>query len=117
VASSRILTRSASKKTTGYSGSSGRVLPSRDLVDRRVGHGADQIGRDLHGIHLRQECLDLPDRHAPGVERENLVVEAGEAALVLRDQPRLERAFAIARPSIGSGPSSVSTVLPPVPLR
>lgn len=35
--------------------------------------------------------------HAPRVERENLVVEAGEPALVFGDQPRLERALAIAR--------------------
>ena len=34
--------------------------------------------------------LDIPDAHAAGVHRDDLVVEAGKAALVLGDQLRLE---------------------------
>jgi hypothetical protein len=41
--------------------------------------------------------LNLTDRHPARVQRENLVVESGEAALVLRDQARLERPLAVAR--------------------
>ena len=92
------------------------LLPRGDLGVDRVGDRTNQIGRDLDGIHLGQEGLNLADRQAPRVQGEDLVVKAREPALVLGDQPRLERA----RPrgtSIGNGPSSVSTVLLPVPLR
>ena len=41
--------------------------------------------------------MDLADGHAAGVERQHLVVEAGEPALVLPDQARLKGALAIAR--------------------
>ena len=41
--------------------------------------------------------LNLANRHAPRIERKHLVVETGEPALVLGDQPRLERALAITR--------------------
>ena len=97
VASSRIFTRSASKNTTGYIGSSGRALPRRHLRDDRVGDRADQIRRDLDRVHLGEEALNLAHRHPARVERQDLVVEAGEAPLVLGDQPRLEGALAIAR--------------------
>ena len=43
------------------------------------------------------EALDLAYRHAAGVHGDDLVVEAGEAALVLGDEQRLEAAFAVAR--------------------
>jgi hypothetical protein len=72
-------------------------LPRRHLGDDAVGHGADQIGRDLHAVHLRQEALDFPHGHAPRVQRQNLVVEAREPAFVFADQPRFEAPLAIAR--------------------
>src|SRR5262249_29434275 len=61
------------------------------------GHRADQVRRDLNAIHVREEALDLADRHSPRIQREHLVVEAREAALVLADQARFKRAVAIAR--------------------
>jgi hypothetical protein len=41
--------------------------------------------------------FDLSRRYTARVQRENLVVEPGEPTLVLRNQLRLERRFAIAR--------------------
>src|SRR5574340_1621971 len=41
-------------------------------------------------------ALDLPHGHAPGVEGDDLVIEAGPAGLVLGDQQRLEGAVAVA---------------------
>jgi hypothetical protein len=41
--------------------------------------------------------LYLANRHSAGVERQNLVVKAAPAGLVLRDQLRLERAVAVTR--------------------
>ena len=71
-------------------------LPRLDLVDDRIGHGRDQAGRDLRAVHLLQVRLDLAHRHAAGVQRQDLVVEAGPAGLVLGNQLRLEAALAVA---------------------
>ena len=73
------------------------ALPRGHFGDDPIGHRADQIGRDLHGVHLREEALNLAHGHPARIERQDLVVEAGEAPLVLGDQPRLEGALAIAR--------------------
>jgi hypothetical protein len=54
-------------------------------------------GAHLGAVLLGQEALDLAHRHAARVHRHDLVVEAGEAALVLGDEQRLEAAFAVAR--------------------
>ena len=53
-------------------------------------------GGDLRAIHLGQKALDVAHGHAPRIQGEDLVVEPREAPLVLADQPRLERALAIA---------------------
>ena len=42
-------------------------------------------------------ALDLPNRHAAGVHRHDLLVEARKAALIAGNQLRIKRAFAIAR--------------------
>lgn len=42
-------------------------------------------------------ALDLPNRHAAGLEAQNLVVEAGKMRLPFGDQLRLEAAGALAR--------------------
>src|SRR5450755_1047103 len=42
-------------------------------------------------------ALDLPYAHATGVHRDDLVVKAGKAALVLGDQLRLKTAATVAR--------------------
>ncbi|MEY9900831.1 hypothetical protein ABIA44_005005 [Bradyrhizobium sp. USDA 329] len=73
------------------------ALPFADLVENRVGDLADQIGGHLGAVELGQMALDLPYRHAPPVETDDLLVEAVEAGLALRDDHRFERAGAVAR--------------------
>jgi len=51
------------------------------------------------------------------VQRDDAFVKAGEAALMLGNQDRLEAAVAIAGASTRTGPRSVMTVLPLAPLR
>ena len=73
------------------------VLPLGDLVEHGVGHRADQVGRDLDAVEFAQMPLDLAGAHAAGVHRDDPVVEAGEAALVLGDQLRVEGGQPVAR--------------------
>jgi hypothetical protein len=73
------------------------ALPRRHFRNHGIGDRADQIRRDVHGIHLFQERLNLADRQAARRQRDDLVVEAREAPLVFPDQLWLERALAIAR--------------------
>ena len=73
------------------------VLPLGDLVEHGVGHRADQVGRDLDAVELAQVALDLAGAHAAGVHGDDLVVEAGEAALVLGDELRVEGRQPVAR--------------------
>lgn len=54
------------------------------------------IGRDIDRVHLGQEALDLAHRYAACVHGDDLVVKAGEAALMLANELRLERALAVA---------------------
>jgi hypothetical protein len=56
-----------------------------------------QVGRDLEAVELAQMPLDLAGAHAPRIHRHDLVVEAGEAPLVLGDQLRVEGRQPIAR--------------------
>jgi hypothetical protein len=72
-------------------------LPGRDLLEHRVRHGADQVRGDLDPVQLAQVALDLPGAHAPRVHRDDLVVEPGEAPLVLGDQLRVEARLPIPR--------------------
>jgi hypothetical protein len=72
-------------------------LPRRHLGVNGTGDRADEVRRDLHHVHLAEKRLDLAHREAAGVQRQNLVVEAGESPLVLADQLRRERPVAITR--------------------
>ena len=56
-----------------------------------------QVGRDLDAVELAQVALDLAGAHPSRVHRHDLVVEAGEAALVLGDQLRIEGGQPVAR--------------------
>src|SRR3954471_13862051 len=73
------------------------VLPFGHLVQHRVCHRADQVGRDLKAVELAQVPLDIAGAHAAGVHRHELVVEAREAALVLGDELRVEGRQPVAR--------------------
>jgi hypothetical protein len=61
--------------------------------------------------------LNLSNRQATRIQRDDLVVEAGKAPLVFEDQLRLERARPVARNVDRHRAVIVSTVLPVVPLR
>lgn len=73
------LDRNASKNTTGYNGSSGGGCHSG--ADR-ISDGADQVGRILRAVDLCQVAQDLTRAQAARIERDDLVIEAGQAALV-----------------------------------
>ena len=73
------------------------VLPFADRLQNRVGHRRDQIGRNLEPIDLEQMALNLSGGHAARIHRHDLVVEAGEPALVAGDQLGIERSLAVAR--------------------
>jgi hypothetical protein len=61
-------------------------------------HGIDALERTrLPRRDLGEKRLNLAHRQAARIERNDLVVEAGEAALVFANELRLERALAIAR--------------------
>ncbi len=64
-----------------------------------------------------QERLNLAHGQTPGIQGQDLVVEAREPALVLGDQRGSNVPSRSRGTSIGNGPSSVSTVFPLVPLR
>lgn len=72
-------------------------LPSLHLIGHSIGHRGDQAGRHLGTVHFLQVRLDLAHCHAAGIERENLVVEAPPAGLVLLDDLRIEGAIQVAR--------------------
>ena len=73
------------------------VLPFRDLVQYGVGHGRDQIGRNVEAVNLLKMAADLAHAHAAGVHQNNLVVEIRKPALILGDQLWIEGAGAVAR--------------------
>lgn len=55
----------------------------------------DRGRRDLGAIQVLEVALDLAGAHAARVERDHLVVEAGQTALVFANQHRLEAGFAV----------------------
>jgi hypothetical protein len=72
-------------------------LPGLDPIDHSIGDRGNQAGRDLRPVHLLQMRLDLAHRHAARIQRQNLVVEADPAGLMLGNQLRLEAAVPITR--------------------
>lgn len=73
------------------------VLPSAHFGHDLIGDGTDQVGTHVHGVYLAQVCLDLAHGHAACVHRDDPVVKAGEPALVLADDLRLEGSMTVAR--------------------
>ena len=82
--SSRILTRSASKNTTGYSGSSGRACHAVTSATTASVTALIRSGRHLDRVDLLQIPLNLARRQPARVQRQDLVIEAGQAARMLR---------------------------------
>ena len=72
-------------------------LPLGDLRSHCVGDRADQLRRNLRAIDLLQVPLDLTGAHAARVERDHLVVETRQPALVFADQHRIKARLAVAR--------------------
>ena len=77
----------------------------------------DLIRRDLHRIHLRQEHANVAHGEAAGIQREDLVVEAREAARMFGISTGANVPWRSRGIASGRAPSSVSTVLALVPLR
>jgi hypothetical protein len=75
----------------------GSCLPGGDLLKHRVGNHADQVGRDVEPVNLLQIADDLAVTQAPGVHRDDLVVEIREAALVTTDQLGIEARLTVTR--------------------
>jgi hypothetical protein len=73
------------------------ALPGAHLVHHFFGDLADQRRTNVHAVHLAQMSLDVARAHAARVHRNDLVVEARPAALVLGQNLRLEAPVAIAR--------------------
>jgi len=72
-------------------------LPLPDVVEHGVGDPRDQVVADLDAVQLGQVRLDVAHAHPAPVQRDDLIVEAVEAALMLPDDLRCERALAVTR--------------------
>src|SRR5262249_2857159 len=71
--------------------------PEGNLAAEVGGDLGDERRRDFDAVEFLHHVLDVARGEALGVQREDLVVETAEAALVLGDELRLEGALAIAR--------------------
>jgi len=71
--------------------------PRLDVLEHGVGDATDRVAADLDAVEVGQVRGDVAHRHAAGVEREDLVVQAGQARLALAHQPRFKRPVAVAR--------------------
>ncbi len=80
----------------GINGVQRPVLPRLDLVQDGISHPGDQRRRHLNLVDLFEVILELPGRHAAGVQRQNLIIEALQTDLAFAHQLGLEVAFAIA---------------------
>ena len=71
------------------------ALPGLGLVHHSIGDRGNQAGRDLCAVHLLQVPLNLPNRHTPGVQGQDLVVKASPASLVLGHDLGLKAGMAV----------------------
>src|SRR5688572_12823310 len=97
VASSRIFTRSASKNTTGYIGSSGRLCHAVTSATTASVTALIKSGETSTAYISFRKALNLTHRHAPRIQGNHLVVEASNAPLMFANQLRLEAGLAITR--------------------
>lgn len=93
------------------------VLLGTSLLHHCVRHFADQAGADFDLVQLLQVSLDLAGGHPTDVYRQDLVVEAPPACLVLPDDLRLELPFRSRGVAISSSPNSPVSVLRVTPFR
>ena len=73
------------------------ALPFGHLLQDRTRHRRDEVRRDVDPVKLLEMVTDRARAHATRVHRDDLVVEVGEAPLVLGNQLRVERPRSIAR--------------------
>jgi hypothetical protein len=71
--------------------------PRLDIFEHGVADAADGVAADLLAVYVGQMGFDIPYRRAASVEAQDPLVDAGEAALALSDELRLEAALEIAR--------------------
>src|SRR5262249_4959810 len=71
--------------------------PQGNLAIEVRGDFGDECGGDLDAVQLLGHVLDVARGQAVGVQSQDLVVEAAQAALVLADELWLEGAVAVAR--------------------
>lgn len=83
----------------------------------RVGDLADGVVGQLGAQRPLQRMANVADRHPTRIQADNHLVQAAEAPLPLRDQPRLERATRSRGVSIPTEPTSVDTVFGIEPFR
>ncbi|MNL21474.1 hypothetical protein D3C87_1427660 [compost metagenome] len=72
-------------------------MPCTDLCHDLVGYRADEVRRNVRTVLLGKKRTDLSDRHSTGIHGDDLVVEAGVTALVLRNQDGRKTAVPVAR--------------------
>jgi len=94
---SRIFTISASMKTTGYTGSSGRLCHSVSSSTTASVTGADQVRADVDVVHLPQVGLDVAGGHPTPIQGDDAVVEPVQPGLALPHDPRVEGAVTVPR--------------------
>src|SRR4029453_1066538 len=58
-------------------------LPCLDLIHYGVGDVRDQGRRNIRAVDVLQLALDVADRHAPSVHRQDLVIKPLQAGLTL----------------------------------
>jgi hypothetical protein len=95
--SSRTFTRNASKKTTGYTVSSGRACQGVTSASTPSVTVLISSGAHLGAVAFSQVALNLAHRQAARIQRDDAVVERGEPARMFGQQQRLETAVPVAR--------------------
>jgi hypothetical protein len=60
-----------------------------------IRHGRDELRGDFDTVQIAQMALNVPHAHAAGIHRDDLLVKAGKASLVLRDELRLKTAVSV----------------------
>jgi hypothetical protein len=72
-------------------------LPRGHLLDDRLGDPADRLLRDLGAIDVGQVRADLAGRQSLRSKRDHQLVDAGQPALPLPNDLRIERTLTVPR--------------------